>query len=467
VSAPRAAIALFLGVLLCSREASADDLRLEEVLSSIDQTFPLVLAAVQERAEAEGNALSADGAFDPSLRASATYEPISGYRKQYGNIQLDQPTTLWGTTFFAGYRYGSGKIPIYYQELETNDYVEARAGVRVPLWRDGPIDRRRAAIPKAELGRSLAKLSVDERKIETRRLAALRYWDWVSAGQRLAAMRSWLALAQSRDAGLAQRSERGDIPEIDRTENQRTILQRRSAVIGAERDFIQAQLELGIFIRGADGTASPPPASRLPATLPSPPVLDAVSESLETERALARRPDLKRLDVVRERSQIDVDLARNQQKPGIDVTLFGAQQFGPGDPARSERVVGASLILDIPIRTRVQTGRERAATASIAKVEEQKRFARDRISADVRIALATFAAARDRGTVAESELAVATSLAQAELSKFDLGEGNLLLVNLREQASAEAAIRRIDALTDVQRAAATFRAATAKDLGGE
>jgi len=168
--------------------------------------------------------------------------------------------------------------------------------------------------------------------------------------------------------------------------------------------------------------------------------------------------------MIRDRSRIEADLARNQQNPGIDVTVFGARQFGPEMDKRFDPVVGTSVLLDIPILNRVNEGRERSAEAAIAKAEDQKRFARDRIVADVRNALVTMDASRQRAAMAQREVKVATELAKAELRRFELGDGNLLLVNLREQANAEAAIREIDALADLQRAVANFRAATARDV---
>ena len=443
-----------------SRES---ELGVDEVLRSVDRSFPLIAAAAREQDEAKGALLSSEGGFDPSLRAAGTVEPVGGYPKQYFTTQVDQPTALWGTSFFAGYRYGGGKLPVYEGKLETNDYGEVRGGVRVPIWRDGPIDRRRASLRQAELGVTLAKLSLDQQRIEARRVAALRYWDWVAAGRRLATLRAWLALAEARDGGLAVRATSGDIPELDRIENQRTVLQRQSAVAGAERDLAQAGLELSLFVRADDGTSLLPPLSRLPKAFPDAAPIDVPSARAEEDRALARRPDFQRFDILRDRSRIEADLARNQQKPAVDVTLFGSRQFGAGDPARGESVLGASLVLDIPILNRVQTGREQSAEATIAKTDEQKRFARDRIVADVRGSLVTIDASLQRAALAQKEVQVATQLAGGELRRFELGESNMLLVNLREQASAEAAIRQIDAQADFQRATANFRAATARD----
>jgi outer membrane protein TolC len=447
-----------------AENAPRDELRLDEVLRSVDRAFPLIAAASHDQDEAEGALLSAEGGFDPVVKASGTYEPIGGYPKQYFSAGVEQPTPVWGTTVFAGYRYGSGLYPVYDRKLETNELGEVRGGVKVPLWRDGPIDRRRASIRQAELAVSLAKLSVQQQRIEARRVAALRYFDWVAAGQRLDIVRSWLKLAAERDVGLAARAERGDIPAIERTENQRTILQRQIALIAAERELAQAGLELSLFLRDDNGRSRVPSPLRLPSKLPRPAAIPTASAEREEARALAERPDLKRFQLARERSRIDAELASNQQNPAVDLTVFGARQFGDGDPARGETVVGASLSLELPVLNRVQNGREQSANAAVARTDEQTRFARDRAVADVRSSLVAMETSRQRAAMAGAELRLATELAEAELRRFELGEGNLLLVNLREQAYAEAALREADASADYHRAVVNFRATTMRDV---
>lgn len=69
-------------------------------------------------------------------------------------------------------------------------------------------------------------------------------------------------------------------------------------------------------------------------------------------------------------------------------------------------------------------------------------------------------AARQRVLVARREVALATELEAAERQRFEQGDSTLLIVNLREQATAESKVREIDAVLDFQRALANYRAAT-------
>jgi outer membrane protein TolC len=436
-------------------------LLLNEVVRSVDLRFPLLIAAQADRTAAEAEQLTAQGGFDPGWRTSAAVIPLGGYPSQRLDTSVEQPLPFWGTSVFAGYRIGRGEFPVYDGKLETNQYGEVRAGARLSILRDGPIDRRRASIQRAEIGTSIAGLGVEQQKIDATRLASFRYWDWAAAGRRLAVARTWLDLALVRDAALARRVAAGDVPAFERQENERAILQRRAQVVSGQRALEQAAIELSIFLRTADGATILPDASRLPSTLPEPTPIDRARVAADERTALERRPEKKRVEAQKEQAQVERRWAANQRLPAIDLVVVGSQDLGPGDPKQAKPVLEAAVVVDIPIMNRVATGRERAASAQLTKLEAQERFTRDRILADVRDAASALVAAEQRASVARGETEVARRLAEQELKRFEIGEGTLLLVNLREQAALEAALRYVDAVADWQKALAAYRAATA------
>lgn len=447
--------------------SSPKPLGLEEVVGAVVERHPLLRAAEQEKAIAAADVLSADGGFDPSLRARAVAIPYGPYANERVDIMAEQPTALWGTRLFGGYRWGRGSFAVYDGKLQTGTGGEARIGAAVPLWRDGPIDRRRAATQKAELGTRAAGAAVDQQRIEAVRAASLRYWDWVAAGRRLQVARDMLAIAVARDAGLAIRVQRGDLPAFERAENERVIHQRRAAVVAAERSFQNAQIELALFYRAADGSPVTAPEERVPNGFPEP--AGGVSDVGAAERlALSQRPELRRLEAVREQARVDRDLANNQRKLGIDVSGALTRDFGRfgEDEKRLKPEFEVSLLVDVPIMTRVQDGRFQAAEAGMARVSEQARFQKDRIVADVRDASSAVDMARQRLTAVRSEITASRGLVESEKQRFDLGEGTLLLVNLREAALAEAQGREIDVLSDYHKALASRKAATGTPVTG-
>lgn len=435
-------------------------LGLVEVVKNAQDRFPLVLAADAEKQGAEADLLAAEGGFDPLWRTTGAVVATGAYPSQRIDTVLEQPTPLWGTSVFAGYRVGLGKYAAYDGKLETNDHGELRAGLRVPVLRDGPIDRRRATIQRAEIAVEIAKLGVDQQKIEITRVTSQRYWDWAGAGARLTVVEGWLALAEQRNGDLKKRVEQGDLPELEQFENERSVLARRAQVVTAKRQLEQAAIDLSLFYRKADGTPNQPARDQLPKSLPEPPVAEPQTSAKDVEtQALARRPEPKRAEAARASAAVELDLARNQALPAIDLFVAGSADLGPGDEKRGIPVLEAGIVIDIPILGRPQRGRVRSGEAAVKRTEKVAELARDRVGAEVKDARSAMDAARKRAEVAAQEVALAEKLEALERKRFDLGDSNMLTVNLREQATAEARIRRVDALVDYQKAVAAYRAA--------
>lgn len=445
---------------------AAAPLTLGRVLASVAEHFPLIAAADRDRDAADAELLAAEGAFDPQWRTRAAGGPVGYYNPLVLDSQITQPTQLWGVQLFAGWRYGQGlsytNMPIYDGKLETNDFGEVRAGLSIPLLRNGSIDRARANIRRAEHGRTVAAMGSLQQRLEASRAATQRYWEWVAAGRRLFVARELLALATARDEGLGERVARGDLPSFERADNARSIVQREGAVVTARRMLEQAAIELSLYARDARGeprTASP---EELPAGLPEPAALDAACVERERREAAGRRPEPRRFEAQRERERVEREWADNQRRPAIDVTVAASHDLGGGPQGRQGPVLEAGVMIDIPILNRTATGRSQVAGAAMARADAQRRFALDRVEADVRDAVSALEAARQRVAVARRELGLARELAALERERLMLGDGTVLVLNLRETAAAEASIREVDALVDWQRAAAAYRLAVGR-----
>jgi outer membrane protein, heavy metal efflux system len=460
---------LSLALLLAPSFVSAQALPLDAVLRSVDTYFPLVIAADRDRDAADGEFLAAEGAFDPQWRTRAAAAPVGYYNPLTLDTQITQPTRLWGAQLFAGYRFGQGLsytgIPIYDGKLETNDYGEARAGLTVPLLRNGPIDRARANLQRAEHGRTVAEMGARQQRLEASRAATLRYWEWVAAGRRLAVANTLMGLATTRDAGLAERVARGDLPEFERADNRRAIVQREGAVVSARRALEQAAIELSLYLRNDRGEPRMPTPDELPPALTEPAALDVACVDRASRDASGRRPEPARFEAQRERERVEQRWAANQRLPAIDVSVAASQDLGPGPQSRGGVTLEAGVMVDIPILNRTATGREQAASAAMGRAEAQRRFAVERVNADVRDALSALEAARQRVEVARREVELSRDLAAREQERFAAGDGTLLVLNLRETAAAEAGLREVDALLDWRRAAAAWHFALGRPQG--
>lgn len=445
--------------------ASADPLPLQAVLDSVRTGYPLLLAILEQRDIAEGNLLSAEGGFDTKFGGSWTSKPHAFYINNRGEAKLEQPTPFWGTTFFTGYKIGRGIFEPWYKERETYRGGEHSVGMLLPLLRNGPIDPRRAKLRQAEIERLAADPAIHRAYIEFVRGATKAYWNWLAAGLRTRVARDLLRIAEERDVAIRQRIATGAAPLIDGVDNNRLIVDRKDKLIASVRREEQAAIELSLFVRDADGGPILVTAARLPADFPPPPAPDSQPVGAAIETALRRRPELESIRLARRKVEVDRQLARNEQLPGLDLSVSGSKDYGRATPAGDKRELEIETIvaLDVPIQMRVARGRQRAAEAAIRQLGQQEEFQRNRVVADVQDARSAIAAAEGRLVQARENLRLARELEEAERRKFDLGASNLIFVNTRELTTADAAAQVYDAQAEYFRALADQRAALALD----
>lgn len=440
----------------------AELLTIEQVIDTTLKYHPSLMGEMQDRVAADADLLSSRGAFDPSIKGEGLSYATGGYSGNYGGAYVEQPLEFYGSKVVGGYRIGDGTFPIYDNYYETNSQGEAQFGVEVPLLRDGPIDRRRANIGRSEAGQSIADSMVELRRIELARAAAMTYWDWTAARNKVRVFKRLLDVAKERDRQIAERVKKGDLPEFDRTDNQRAVLQRQAQFLSAERAVRSSEFNLGLFFRDLEGRPINVSTMRSLDRIPVP-LFDSFS-ALEPsyEEALKGRPEFKAIDGQRKQNELELSLARNQILPRLDLRVYSAKDFGTGDDKREDSELKGGLRVEIPLRTRTQEGRIDFYEAKQRKLEFSETFLKERIRADVQDALNGVDIARKRVDVTVQEVVAARDLAKGELTRFNLGDSNLIFVNLREQNAADAEVREIEALQDYQKACVAFEAAVAR-----
>lgn len=438
-------------------------LEVREVLASVDRSFPLIDAARREQDEARGALLEARGSFDLKVKAEA--ETLQGY---YDNSRfksvLEQPVAPLGMTLFGGYRLGSGTFGPYDEKALTLGDGELMAGFSLPLLRDRGVDARRTGVNVTSLGVDIAEQSVAKARLSYLKDALKQYWDWVAAGRQIGVARGLLDLAEQRDTDLAAAVQLGQLPPVERTDNVRAILQRRSALITAQRVVEATAINLSIYYRGQDGAPMRPPAERVPSALPNPTPLTTDDEARAIETALARRPEVVSLRLKQQQQALETRLAGNALQPTLN--LFGdmSRDYGDGRASRRGSELEAGVLFELPLQRRKASGKVGQARAKLARLDAERRFAEDRVRADVQDAASALRATFATIELVRQELTVARELEALERDRFQLGDSTQFLVNLRELNTADAAFREIKALADYQKALAEFEAASSSLL---
>ncbi len=450
---------LTVGVLFVA-SASAQPLSPADVRTSVERHHPTVAAAVAREEAARAELRAARGGFDPQLRLYGSRRAGGYYELTRLDVELRQPTPLWGAEVWAGYRRGAGaqdRYPTYYAD-ETLSGGEVRAGLRVPLWREGPLDARRAARERARLAADAAGQRRRATALDLRRRGLVAYWKWVAAGRQLRVASALLQLASARRGQVERRAASGVVPPIEVLEAERSLLRRRSTLVTVRRAFEGASLALSLYLRDDRGAPLRPDEGRLPGELALPSI--EVDAGSAVQRALACHPRLRAARATVESRRVQRELARARRGPQLDLSLQVSRDFGRGDESLAGTVYEGGLRLAMPLGLRTARGELDGAEAALQAAEQELRLREDVLATEIRDVASAWAAARERFALARALAETTRRLAEAERRRFESGATSLLVVNLREQAAAEASIEVVEAARDLWIAAADWEALT-------
>jgi outer membrane protein TolC len=457
-------ITLLPSLVLAEQNLPTQELSLNQVIEASLRAFPGLQAAEQRKQVSEGELQSAQGGFDTLLKSQNRWSVTGLYENNNYDVVIEQPTNLWGTTFFGGWRKGSGDYPVYDGKSLTADDGEARVGFNMPLWRNREIDRRRASLQQAELGQLIANHEFDQTLLEIRRQASHRYWDWVLAGVRLRISERLLQVAEQRNQGILQRVSAGDIPEFEALDNQRAIIERRERRVVAQRLLEQSAIQLSLYWRDSEGQPQLPQVEQLPTEFPihQAKIELKIDDAITTARS--QRPELKRLTLQSEQTETELALQENQRNPALDFQVMGAKDIGYGKDKLNRNELYLGLNVEIPLQQRVADGRAQVASANLQRLKWERNGLEDRISAEVKDVLSAINAARQRITLSYQQQKAAQQLEEGEKTRFELGDTTLLFVNLREIASGDAMLQAADANSSLFKADADYQAILATPL---
>ncbi|MES2596467.1 MAG: TolC family protein [Verrucomicrobiota bacterium] len=439
-------------------------LLLAEVLESVQGQYPLYLAALIEMDMANGRVRQALGSFDLNLNAGGTSSLAGYYDGRTGYAMLEQPLPFWGGSVHGGYRLSSGFLPNYNKDRTGVD-GETVLGFRIPLLRDGTIDRRRASLWQAQIDQELADPVILRQYLDFIRAAGISYYTWVAAGQRMSLAEELLRLAKDRDSGIAEQVKKGASAPVVQIDNQRLVVSREIAVVQAQRRLQATAIELSLFYRTRD-TAEPilPAREQVPSTFPDHPRPDDAQMTADIAKAAIFRPEIWRIELLMEKIGIDRRLAKNNLLPSLDVGVEAGQFLGDNRPKDLERnEIEAKIEFKLPLQRREAKGRIDQADAALARLEQERRFTRDKIAADVRDSYSALDTAFDTLRMTRLNVDLARQLEQAETERLKQGATDLLALQIREQASFDAQVLEVDALAEYFRAQTNYRAAMAAD----
>jgi outer membrane protein TolC len=435
-------------------------LSLPALLRQVEAFHPKLQGSDLERRVAGAKRTEKLGAFDPVLNLGADYLQFPDDAKR-GNLKSANTAdaaiefvTPYGTKVAAGGRLNLGKVKAPLSP--TGELGEFFVSLKVPLNRNAGINPKSVALRQAELGIPLAQAEFIGNRLELLAKAAAGYWDWVAAVRRQRVARDLLQTAQQREQALRERAEKGDIPPIDAVEAATETARRTEAMAKADRDVQKEALKLGLYLWSADGTpVGLPTVSQAPLESPAPVPVSEEWRGAARAAALDRRPELKAIATAREIVKLDVELAKNDRRPEVELAIspgYDAGFLGAGPTLK------AGINIGLPLMWRGPDGRIDQGRFKIDKLDLQEKLERQRIVTEVEDAVSAVNAAYTRYLAAQRELELARTLEQGERDRFAFGDSTLFLLNQRERATFEAAVKVINIHAEYEQAVAQLRA---------
>lgn len=441
-------------------------LTLDEVLNIVESHHPKLRGAGVNQQIASAKRLEKQGAFDPIFSTGADYLRFNTefdsktLRGKAATTRLADASvemlTRSGVKVSGGTRFNLGKVKAPLSP--TGEGGEYFLEIKMPLLRGWRINEKSAAERQALLGEPLAEADYQGTRLELLLKAATNYWDWVSAKQKLDVARNLLTLAEFRSKAVRDRVAAGDLPRIDADEADLEVQRRQGGIIKADRDLQKAAFKLSVYLWLPNGDPAPvPQETSSPASIAPPMLFSNDRAESGTRSALNRRPELRALSINQDINQVDLELAKNQRKPAVDLAFSPGRDAGFGGIGNT---VKASINFTLPLRQRTADGRIAAASLKMQKLGLDLANERQRITTEVLDAVSAINTTYDRYRAAQIEVELAIKLEEGEREKFRLGDSTLFLVNQRERATAEARVKLIEIQAEYEQAVATFKAAT-------
>jgi outer membrane protein TolC len=467
---------------LRERDSSEPPITVAEVLDSVRARHPSLFEAEARRRSAEGKARSARGHFDPTVTVDGTTVPAGYYDYTFLDAELRQATPLWGAEVFAGYRLGfegDHDFSPYGEELETLDTGEVRFGFDFPLLKNGALDEGRTKIRQTRAGLREAQADVRVRRLSLFLGAVDAYWTWEAAVQRYAVALQLTELARLRDGAVRSQILQGSLPELERAESLRAVLDRQATAWKDWQTAQKAAVKLSLFLRDENGQPVVPRTDQ--ARMSSDPItVDVAADDIE--RALRERPEMEALAQKREKAEIEVAFRRVQRNPKVDFKFqvskdigdldLSLDELGPGAPPgfpttiRTEILgpteVKLGLVVQAPLLLRKERGEFERARADLEALNQKIRFTRDKLQADLRNLRLLIQALQSQAQVAIENRRAAEIAAGAARRRFQVGTADLFQVFLQENKAGEAAVKAIDAVTSQRAAAMVWDFATCR-----
>ncbi len=412
----------------------------------------------------ENEVRKANGQLDPTLFSNLNQKQFNQqeyYSLFSGGLRVP---TWYGVDFRTGYEQNQGVNINPENKTSANGLVYF--GVSVPIGQGLFIDKRRASIRQAEL---YAESTFIEQELMLNTLfyeATIKYIEWVNYFNQMQLYQNALALANDRFAGVKQSFVGGDVPAIDTLEAFILVQVREVNLNQAKLNYQNATLELSNFLWFENNTPLEITAQLTPPSLDKlAPHKSVTTDTLNSilSNLKINHPQLLWYDLKVQQLEVEQRWNEEQLKPTLNLKYNLLNEPIGGDVFSGFSTNNYTFGIDfsIPIFLRESRGRLNITKLNIQETKLEVDLKYLELSNKITSYHNEILALEQQIQLFNTIVSNYFNLLEAEKQKFFMGESSMFLINSREAAYIQAAIKLIELNVKYQSAVAEFKFASA------
>ena len=410
----------------------------QTVVQNLDQ-HPKVRKASAAIDGARAEVLKRQAPFDLKLAGDAGADPLGIYDQQTLAMKAEQSLPMWGRPkFYGGYRVGND-LPVYEGKRATGILGRFESGLSVDVGRGLFTDEDRTGRQVARIGVRRAEADQRLAQLDLTADALMAYWTWVVAGHQVAISDRLVRLALLRKVQIERSVAAGTVARIVETDNARLVASRRAALQASLLKRTVAAQKLSFYLRDPGGEM----IYVDPAAVPFWSWAEAGTDDRwrgHGRLSPEKRPELAALREQEEQVRQQRFLAQEGALPSVELQIKLQQDLGgPAGPgwAIGERQALAGVQVAWPVQRSMARGQLAGADAKLAALRAETRRQTDALQLQIDQFFASLQIETERLGLERDAAKAALALEDAERRRFELGQTDLLAVNLREEATAK------------------------------
>lgn len=400
---------------------------------------------------------TARGAFDPVISTQVYGKQTKGDNSYtYVEPQIKIPTLI-GVDIKAGMDQSDGlqvseeksKYDPITQNSKQVQYQLFYAGVSVPVLRGLMTDPRRNALRQAQLLQTLNEAEQVSLINKLFLASAKDYWDWQQSYQKFVLMQQNFMLADTRLNFIKSRIKAGEEKPIDSVEAWVEYKRREALLAEAKVEFNNAALLLSNYLWDENGNAM----QLAPLVVPSAKGSEFQKIDLDSIQALSKQaeawhPEVQKLAVKLNQTELDRKLALENLKPQLNLEYYPFQTYTAGSRDEVDGLFmknykfGATFYSSVFLRK--ERGKLQLTNYKIQQGKFYLQQGKREVLNNILVAYNELNTLDQMMRIQQELVVNAGLLLQAEEIRFESGESSLFLVNQRERSLIEAKAKLVE-----------------------